>query len=72
MTRRPKITYEMLRKDAVWMAEFIAIMADEAVEGRVSAYDLSVLDHKALQSFAKMLRGSTHIVIHDADQLPED
>lgn len=67
-----KITYEMLRKDAAWIADFIAIVADEAVEGRVSAYDLTVLDHGALRSFAAMLKGSTHIVIQDADQLPED
>lgn len=72
MTRKPKITYEMLRKDAAWMADFIADVADEAVEGRVSAYPLTVLDHRALLIFAKMLKGSTHIIIHDSNTLPED
>jgi len=74
MTRKAKntVTYEILRKDAKWMAEFIAMMADDTVNGVFSQYTIGVPEHKRLRELAKMLHGATRIVIHDTDQLPED
>lgn len=68
MTRRPKITYEMLRDDAVRAGDLLADAAEEAY----ATGDLTSVQRTMLVGLARMLKGATHIVIRDADQLPED
>jgi hypothetical protein len=70
MTRKPKnkITFELLRKDAVRAATLVDTAANgEFEQGNIDRNTLSMLRHLAL-----MLNGATHIVIHDADELPDD
>lgn len=70
MTRKAKnkVTYEMLRADAIRASDLLAAAAEAAY----TAGDLTPVQRTLIVSLARMLKGATHIVIHDADQLPED
>lgn len=70
MTRKAKnkVTYELLRADAVRASDLLAVAAEDAY----ALGDLTPVQRTLVVSLAKMLKGATHIVIHDADQLPED
>ena len=69
--RNAKITFEMLRKDATVAADLLertaSVLHKEFALNEIAPETLAMLRHLAL-----MLKGATHIVIHDTNELPED
>ena len=70
MTRKSKnkITFELLRKDAVFAASLLATNMDKLIATNgLTRQEIALCD-----GVLRALRHATHVVIHDADQLPED
>lgn len=70
MTRKAKnkVTFELLRKDAVFAADLLLAEVNRlATKGGLTRQELAVCD-----SVARALKHATHVVVYDADQLPED
>jgi hypothetical protein len=63
-----KITYETLRDDAVRAGDMLAAAAEKAF----ATGDITSVQRAMLVGLARMLKGATHIVIHDTATLPED
>lgn len=64
MPKRPKITFDVLRADMQTVADFIEHALDNIPQPDQRT-------DRALMSAVRMLRGATHIVIHE-DKLPEE
>lgn len=70
MTRKAKnkVTYELLRKDTAFAADLLLSEVDRlASKGLLTRRELD-----AYYSVAHALKSATHVVVHDANQLPED
>lgn len=68
MKKQAKITYEILRKDAVYAADLLAT----EIETDFARRGIDPKQRAALMTLVLMLKGATHIVIHDSNTLPED
>ena len=67
MKKQSKITYEILRKDAVYAADMLAT----EIEHEFACNEIDPKQRAALLTLVLMLKGATHIVIHDTDKLPD-
>ena len=65
---KAKVTFEMLRTDLEWVADFLDQHAShDDVNGEITPKERKLLRH-----ITTMLLEATHVVIYDANQLPED
>ncbi len=69
--RKGKITYELLRRDAVIAANVLATNVEyEFSAGKLNEEQRNIL--KSLMPLAMKLKSATHIVIHDTPDPRED
>jgi hypothetical protein len=68
MKRKAKITCDVLRKDTVRAGDLLAAAAEDAF----ACSSIDAVERSKLIWLASMLKGATHVVIHDADELPDD
>lgn len=65
---KSKITFELLRKDTVLVADVLA----QEVNRLIQTNGLTRQEVAACDGVLRALRHATHVVIYDANQLPED
>lgn len=67
MKKQAKITYELLRSDAMFAAELL----DQKAAEELMDDQITPEERARLKTLTAMLKGATHFIIYDADKLPD-
>ncbi len=69
MSKRAKVTFELLRMDMVYAASALEERIAEAI---AHPHTLDREGERTINRVAHALKHATHIIIHEADRLPTE